>query len=29
MEDALAGRLRAYIYSKYADEEPASAPATE
>jgi hypothetical protein len=29
MEYALAGRLRGYIYSKYADAEPASAPATE
>ena len=28
-EDALGGRLRGYIYSKYADEEPASDPATE
>ena len=29
MEDALAGRLRGYIYSKSADKEPASDPATK
>lgn len=29
VEDALGGRLRGYIYSKYADKEPSSDPATE
>ena len=29
MGDALSGRLRGYIYSKYADKEPSSDPATE
>ena len=29
MEGALGGRLRGYIYSKYADKEPSSDPATE
>ncbi len=29
IEAALSGRLRGYIYSKYADQEPASAPVTE